>query len=66
MTMEWQPIETAPKDGSSFLAYEDGEVFRCWVEFSEYEGGYYYQDVMDCEPSPTHWMTLPLPPTGAA
>lgn len=23
----WRPIETGPRDGSSFLAYQDGEIF---------------------------------------
>lgn len=26
--MEWQPIETAPKDGGRYLAFEDGSM---WV-----------------------------------
>ena len=28
--MEWQPIETAPRDGTSFLCYYDGEPFVAW------------------------------------
>lgn len=68
MNMEWQPIETAPKDGrliliakedatnwhNVFVAYWDDET----VEFKFHREGYVR--------NPTHWMPLPPPPTGAA
>jgi hypothetical protein len=58
--MEWQPIESAPKDGMPFLAYfgngeqhvvdiaGDGECRRPMDE-AAWE-------------LPTHWMPLPEPP----
>lgn len=31
--MEWQSIETAPKDGEEFMAIQDGEIYHCkWIE----------------------------------
>jgi hypothetical protein len=61
----WQPIETAPKDGTRFLAYELGQaeyrVYECWWQddFSNWSG---WQNDWDSEPEPTHWRTLPSPP----
>ena len=60
--MEWQPIETAPKDGSIVLIYRDGYVIDqacCWYS-KEFEywtpvGGYIFMGA-------THWMPLPEPP----
>ena len=65
---EWQPIETAPKDGSRFLAFHDGHVdFWHWQDFKD--GGkapvgwrnfvYVYPDGGNI---PSHWMPLPEPP----
>ena len=61
---DWQPIETAPKDGTKFLAYEGGaenKHYECWWQddFSNWSG---WQDWWDSEPEPTHWMPLPEPP----
>jgi len=57
----WQPIETAPKDGTHFLAYENGRHYDCWAHFDTREG-WYWMDHADSEPAPTHWMPLPQPP----
>ena len=64
--MGWQPIETAPKDGTGILVYcqksltvpvtggywDDHPACQCWI------AGGYMQKVFP----PTHWMPLPAPP----
>ena len=59
--LQWQPIETAPKDGTEIIVYRpDAGVFgafysdECW--FCTYSG-----EDFSLEP-PTHWMHLPPPP----
>lgn len=64
----WQPIETAPKDGTDFLMChaETGDMMvvfydepsaeapdHCWHRM---DGLAYHRDL------PTHWMPLPEPP----
>lgn len=77
--MEWQPIETAPKDGSVILVYRDDQgVFTAhYVEEDAHlsnamnppEGDYYWfstgGDDLTNE-MPTHWMPLPPAPNTAA
>jgi hypothetical protein len=62
-TTGWQPIETAPRDGTKFL---------CWVPRGPYEGisinrwkeGYWW--CTSRANPPTHWMPLPEPPSPRA
>ena len=71
--MDWQPIETAPRDGTWILLrggtskygwYGDNfppmvcAQFDCSSwQFAYYESGYYGE-----YKNPTHWMPLPAPP----
>lgn len=62
--MNWQPIDTAPKDGAKFWAYEKREDFcfyECWwqEDSPHWEG---WQCHWDSEADPTHWMPLPAAP----
>jgi hypothetical protein len=71
---EWQPIETAPKDGTEFISWlvNDG---RGWIEFrtrfdpdSEafqiYTRVDYDTDDWESGYTATHWLPLPPPPAG--
>jgi hypothetical protein len=55
----WQPIETAPKDGTRIIGSH-----REWVEVLEASNGAWFQFDLDCFTTyhPTHWMPLPEPP----
>jgi hypothetical protein len=60
--MDWQPIETAPKDGTHILFWDgDGMSVCYWVgrRWDLVQTGAYAEDA-DCWP--THWMPLPEPP----
>ena len=67
--MSWQPIETAPRDGSDVLAlFSGGNVsFVRWV-FNHRTKTTFWNDASewDCyeyeNTPPTHWMPLPEPP----
>ncbi len=54
----WQPIETAPKDGSQVLVWDDGAMFISWWNEEEHA----WIDNGPVQPPPTHWMPLPPPP----
>ena len=57
---EWQPIETAPKDGRAVLVLDTGAILISqWVDD---EDGIGWWDNGLMEPPPTHWMPLPDPP----
>lgn len=66
---EWQPIETAPKDGTPILGwwgldrYFRGAVVR-WVDPSRgWELSWSGERLVD---PPTHWQPLPPPPKRSA
>lgn len=68
MEKDWQPIETAPKDGTKFLAWS-----RRW-NFMEFIGhgvtvAWWFPERQypTCEmgDQPSHWMPFPAPPSGS-
>lgn len=75
--MEWQPIETAPKDGTEFQAWlilENDKLHGFWEPRCKYNEdgilgiwGRIDYDEEDWDYTyfqlvPTHWMPLPEPP----
>jgi hypothetical protein len=69
----WQPIETAPKDGTTILVFFDGGdmVLACWSENVWHSddrklrpGWEPLHRVYDVEDAifPTHWMPMPASP----
>lgn len=67
--MDWQPIETAPKDGTAVLGFTPERAG--YVATQSYEiihwsgwGGGVWENVTGYKPSCrfTHWMPLPKPP----
>ena len=63
--MTWQPIETAPKDGTEFLAWDGLMIETCWfkdgVLLASWDNQRFSCDTdVDCDA--THWMPLPEPP----
>jgi hypothetical protein len=62
-TVEWQPIETASKDGTRFIGYEAEEGVAVMYTFIGPDGVFYWDAVSECiEMHPTHWMPLPEAP----
>ena len=70
---DWQPIETAPKDGTRFLAYQ--HPFGVEIVYRHDPGGenknpkhhyecwvFAHQLAGDYPCKPTHWQPLPDPP----
>ena len=67
--MEWQPIETAPKNGTDVLCFrllrgEPDIATARWKPDAEAFGGpgWCYAPGRH---GPTHWMPMPAPPEGA-
>ena len=69
--VQWQPIETAPKDGTTIIAY--GMSRPCsgimpqakpeeFLRTIAYRHGNWQAGWVNAIPVPTHWMPLPEPP----
>lgn len=58
---QWQPIETAPKDGSYVILTNGEDVTAGWWRGrgSGWNTGY---EALDFTGEPTHWMSMPDPP----
>ena len=68
---QWQPIETAPKDGTVFLGYKLGQFRECYkVPRDDCDmwcfGGTSGADDLFPNIKPTHWMPLPKAPANGA
>lgn len=76
--MEWQPIETAPKDGTEIIAYSttrfDYELTKYLRDVDGRESVFSCVQIISWNDEemkwdqtkigvPTHWMHLPLPPS---
>jgi hypothetical protein len=59
--MEWNAIQSAPKDGSEFIAFWWEEKWPCvaLVHWDAIDHGW-FEDEFDVYP--THWMPIPPPP----
>lgn len=66
MNNEWQPIETAPRDGSYLWLHEsNGTTWRGRWLYEKWTFGVTSNDHEFCvfvNLNPTHWMPLPKPP----
>ena len=58
----WQPIETAPKDGTNILAIETETIKIVFWYSGLKEWGSQQDWFDDGKWEPTHWMPLPKPP----
>ena len=75
--MQWQPIGTAPKDGSPILAvvqwkWSDDTPGEAQDVVHWHHAGFWacstpmnYLQSLDDGVEPTHWMPLPAPPSEA-
>jgi hypothetical protein len=61
------PYETAKaiNKNAQVLAFERGRYFNAWLEFDEYEGGWFWMDDADSAPNPSHYTDLIAPPVAA-
>ena len=67
--MDWQPIKTAPKDGTDFLLHNSqfNEQFVCWWDDKRKLFRYGSEECcINLNLGETHWMPLPAPPTKGA
>ena len=69
----WQPIESAPKDGTEVLIYQAGQSFGYDYAIGKFgarwegdqEGGWGNRNSASQYNTPTRWMPLPPPPAAS-
>lgn len=76
----WQPIETAPKDGTQVIGYNGEKITAMAYLRHKDDNGYYgwcmagwqfggmlydFHYAFPRDKQPTHWMPLPSPPGDA-
>lgn len=64
--MNWQPIETAPKDGTEVWAFNGEQARMRWIEGDGYALWAWADELLSevdpCPEQPTHWVPLlPVP-----
>lgn len=64
----WQPMETAPKDGTEIIGFRDGAMVLIWYCGPAHSAGKFEWSYSDAPAyfEPTHWMPLPSPPAPPA
>lgn len=71
--MEWQPIETAPKDGTQVILYSPDRCENCppdavGMSMAKWDGGWVVGTMYPSgrniffNHEPTHWILAPEPP----
>ena len=59
-------MSSAPKDGTEFIALEDGDVYKCnWLEQDDGEGHFsegWWDHINQSFENPTGWMPLSAAP----
>jgi hypothetical protein len=59
--MDWQPISTAPRDGTHIIGLDRFGAREMWFKRDTYEGEF-WMDEGDSEPDPSHWVPMPTMP----
>ena len=62
MFPKWQPISSAPKDGTRILIYEAEQGTPGTVRISHWRDDTIPAGWTGSERPPSHWLPLPLPP----
>ena len=62
MFPKWQPISTAPKDGTSILIFEAQDGTTGTVRVSRWRDDTIPTGWTGGDRVPSHWLPLPLPP----
>lgn len=58
---QWRTMETAPRDGTPFLAWVPDEEYSYAITGYCMDDGYFVPVVGDSEMEPTHWQPLTPP-----